>query len=184
LYCSYWNGTSWTSSSSLNITTTDWTYLPSTIYAGGSWYVAFTESSQGGNLRLYALKCNTSWSCSRIGTGPLNINASTGIAYHPTLATDGTNVYMAWEEQATTGSFALGYVKKWNGTSWSQIGSAISAGPSDSVHDMSMAYVNYTPAVAFADLEYGNLAQVYARYWNGSTWAASSAPGPSIPAIF
>jgi len=184
LYCSYWNGTSWTSSSSLNITTTDWTYLPSTIYAGGSWYVAFTESSQGGNLRLYALKCNTSWSCSRIGTGPLNINASTWIAYHPTLATDGTNVYMAWEEQATTGSFALGYVKKWNGTSWSQIGSAISAGPSDSVHDMSMAYVNYTPAVAFADLEYGNLAQVYARYWNGSTWAASSAPGPSIPAIF
>jgi hypothetical protein len=48
---------------------------------------------------------------------------------HPSLATDGTNLYVAWEEQAATGGNSIAYVKKWDGVAWSQVGGALNADP-------------------------------------------------------
>jgi hypothetical protein len=106
-----------------------------------------------------------------VGGIPLNINTQTGMAYHPSLATDGNLLYVAWEEQATVANRPLGRVKTWNGSAWSPLGLEIAADAAQgSVQNMTMVIVGGVPTVVFEELEWGNLRQIYRRLWNGSDW--------------
>lgn len=184
LYCKLWNGTSWSQmgAGALNQVSANWAYLPSVLYHNGSWYAAYTESTQGGNTLVYVLQYNggaNSWTV--VGDEAQNINPSTGIAYHPTLATDGTLLYLGWEEQRSVSDHAFGHVKTWNGMAWKTLGDNIAADTSDgSVQNVSVAVVGNTPAVVFEEIEYGNLRQVYRRLWTGSSWSETATPSCTI----
>jgi hypothetical protein len=103
------------------------------------------------------------------------MNTSTGMAYHPSLDTDGTSLYVGWEEQNAIGQRSLGYVKKWNGSAWSALGGAIAADTTNgSVQDMNLVLVSGTPVAVFEELEFGNLRQIYQKRWNGTAWVGAS----------
>jgi hypothetical protein len=104
---------------------------------------------------------------------------------HPKVSNDGTNVYVAWEEQPGSGSLSMGYVKQWNGSSWSQVGGVLNADPANgSVEGIDLAVVQGAPTAIWTELSFGNLRQVYEKQWNGSTWIAggggTSTPPPSL----
>jgi hypothetical protein len=183
IQCQQWNGSAWArfGSKSLNFTqsTTDsWAYDPTMTYVGGKYYIGWTERSTSGNAKVYVCRWDGS-TCTFLGGGALNIDVSNGWAAHPSLATDGSNVYLAWEEQTSLGQVSLGFVKKWNGSSWSQVGSALNADPAKgSVAGISLAVGQGPPTAIWGELTYGNLRQTYAKQWNGTAWVSFGATTP------
>src|SRR5262249_6785893 len=98
------------------------------------------------------------------------------------LANDGTNVYVAWEEQSDLGQHPMGYVKKWNGSVWSQVGSALNADAfNGSVEDITLTTVGGAPTAIWDELTYSNLRQAYVKQWNGLSWSTTIGSGPIPP---
>lgn len=166
LRCKYWNGSSFITvhGGSLNQTSTDWTYSPSVVYASGTWYVAFVEQSQTGRQQLYVKSCPITGSpCTLVGSGALNHTPSTGMVYHPSLAADGANVMLGWEEQSDVGQHAQGYISKWNGTSWTAVVSGIATDTANgSVSDLSVVVpTSGTVTAAWTEMSWGNMPQIY-----------------------
>ncbi len=152
-------------SGTLNISSTSFPISPFVANVSGTWYVTWTEATQSGVAKVYVKSYNSgSNTWSTVGTNPLNVNTSTGIAYHPTIATDGTNVFAAWEEQSAIGQHALGHMKKWNGVSWSQLGGNIAADTTNgSVADLGIVYAGSSLYAAWTEVSWGNLRQIYYR---------------------
>jgi hypothetical protein len=183
IYCSSWSGTAWTrfGSSSLNRTASSWASSPSLTYAGGKFYIGWTERTTAGPNRVYVCRWDGT-SCTLLGGGPLNINGSTGWAAHPSLSNDGTNVYVAWEEQSVQGQPSLGYVKKWDGSTWTQLGGALNANAgSGSVAGITLAVAQGIPSAIWSELSYGNMRQIYLKTWDGTTWTGASGSGSGTP---
>ncbi|MES2213637.1 MAG: hypothetical protein V4473_02250 [Patescibacteria group bacterium] len=178
IQCKTWNGTTWTrwGSSSLNQSTSAWAHDPVLTYKGGLYYLAWTERASNGVNKLYVCEWNGT-SCSLLGGGTLNINTSTGWADHPSITTDGTDIYVAWEEQSSLGQHSLGHVKKWNGSSWSTIGGAIAADTiNGSIEGIELSLVSGSPTVIFSEMQYGSMRQAYVKQWNGASWGELGAP--------
>jgi hypothetical protein len=152
-------------------------------YAGGKYYTGWVERTTSGPNRLYVCRWDGS-TCTLLGGGALNFSPTNGWAAHPSLATDGTNVYVAWEEQSALGQKSTGYVKKWDGSSWSQVGGALNADAADgSVEGISLAVVQGLPTAVWTELTFGNLRQIYGKQWNGAAWtgaSGTSAPPPPV----
>ena len=99
------------------------------------------------------------------------MNATTGWATHPQLANDGRNVYLAWEEQTELGRTASAYVKQWNGSALSQLGTALNVDPvNGSVEGLAIGTVQGIPTAIWGELIYGSLRQVYLKHWDGTSW--------------
>jgi hypothetical protein len=186
IQCRQWNGTAWVrlGATSLNFTqstTNSWAYDPSITYASGKYYISWTERSTSGNSRVYVCRWDGA-GCTFLG-GALNVDSANGWAAHPSLATDGSNVYLAWEEQPSPGQPSLGFVKKWDGSAWSQVGTAVNADPANgSVAGITIAVGQGAPAAIWGELTYGNLRQTYVKQWNGTSWVAFGAASPPPPA--
>jgi len=184
IQCAQWNGSAWArfGTASLNRSASSWAYSPSMTYLAGKFYIGWVERTTAGANKLYVCRWDGS-TCTLLGGAAQNMNTSTGWASHPSLATDGTNLYVAWEEQAGTGAKSIGYVKQWDGSAWSQVGGALNADPIlGSVAGISLTVVQGAPTAIWTELTYGNLRQVYAKQWNGSSWigtTGSSTPPPS-----
>jgi hypothetical protein len=183
LFCKTWNGTAWSSiitGATLNQTSSSWAGRPAVTYAGSKYYVAWTERTNAGNPVLRA----ASWDGATftvLGATTLNLAAG-GWAANPTASTDGTNVYIGWEEQAALGSHSLGHMKKWNGSAWSTVGSSIAADTSNgSISGITCDVVGTSPTCAFSELKYGNLAQGYVMQFDGTSWTQTlGSVGPTI----
>jgi hypothetical protein len=170
--CSQWNGSAWNrfGTTALNTSTSNFAYDPTVTFMGGSYYVAWVERTTAGNNLLYACKWNGT-SCASLGSGPLNVNTVNGWAAHPSLANDGANLYLAWEEQGALNQRSLAYVSKWNGSSWTRLGTTLTADPSNgSVEGIELAVSGGTPIAVWGELSYGNLRQIYGKQWSGTDW--------------
>jgi hypothetical protein len=183
IQCAQWNGSGWPrmGAKSLNQSATSWAYSPTMTYAGGKFYTGWVERTTGGVTKLYVCQWSGA-SCTLLGNGPLNISVNTGWAAHPSLATDGTSVYVAWEEQPALNQHSMGYVMKWSGSSWSQVGGALNADSTNgSVEGISLDVVQGLPTAIWTELTYGSLRQAYVKQWNGSTWVGASGSSSSTP---
>jgi Bacterial Ig domain/Purple acid Phosphatase, N-terminal domain len=182
IQCAQWTGSGWTPmGTSLNRASSSWAYSPSMTYAGGKYYTSWVERTTSGPTRLYVCRWDGS-TCTLLGGGALNLSATNGSAAHPSLSTDGTNVYLAWEEQSAQGQKSLGYVKKWDGSAWTQVGGAVNADPtSGSVEGISLALAQGIPTAIWTELTFGNLRQVYVKQWNGSAWTGAGGVAPPPP---
>jgi hypothetical protein len=181
IQCAQWNGSAWSRWKSLNQSASSWAYSPTMTYVNGKFYVSWTERTTAGVNKLYACRWDGS-SCTLLGGGPLNTNLATGWAVHPSLSNDGTNVYLAWEEQLALGQHSMGYVKQWNGSAWSSVGGVLNADPiNGSVEGISLAVVQGHPTAIWGEIIYGNLRQVYVKQWNGSAWVGASGSGTPPP---
>lgn len=171
-----WNGTTFNrlGSSSLNQAATNWGYTPSIASYKGQWYVAYIDRPITGWPNLYVKVWNGStWNL--VGSGSLNDNTSTGIAFHPSLTTDGTNLYLAWEEQSAIGSRTLGFLNSTTGASWNSIATNIAASPSlGSVENISVVAMAGKVTVSWAELAIGNLRQIYAQQFTAGSTGGSA----------
>lgn len=171
LYCKKWNGSTWSAEiggGSRNVTAGSWAGSPSVAVLSGTLYTGWTERATNGAPILYTATWNgTTWTAS----AGLN-HTSGGWAVNPKVASDGSNVWLAWEEQAATGQRSIGYVSKLVTGSWSAVGSGIYAGSSGSIESIELAIVSAKPTVVFAEASPGNLRQIYTKQWSGNAWGA------------
>jgi len=172
-YCREWNGSTWSSElggGSLNVTSTSWGGSPSCAWLS-QLYCTWTERATNGNPLLYVKTWNGSaWSL--IGN---QLNQSVGgWTVNPKLATDGTHLWLAEEEQVVLGAHSLGYAMQWtgSGSAWTPLGGPIAADViNGSIEGIDLIAVGSHPTVAFSQRTLGNLPQMYALQWNGSSWA-------------
>jgi hypothetical protein len=176
LYCSHWNGSTWSTSTSLNQNSANWAAEAYMTYADGRAYVTWTERSAEGNTQLFVKAWNGSnWSL--VGAGALNKNSIEGWVFHPRMATDGQTVYLSWEE-AITGEPSALYVSKWSGVAWLALGStALNVDPvNGTAAHSSITVLDNAPVVIWNEIQTGQLQQTYAKRWTGSEWSLLSGP--------
>jgi hypothetical protein len=156
-YIAKWNGSSWTAlGSGMN----DWVYAltvsGSDVYAGGGFTTA------GGSTANYIAKWNgTSWTA--LGSG---MRDDTSI--YPSvnaLAVSGSDVY-AGGGFTTAGGSPANYIAKWNGSSWTPLGSGM---------DGPVLALAVTGSDLYAGGWFGTAGGSTANgiaKWNGSGWTA------------
>ena len=135
-----------------------------TLYAGG-W---FTKA--GGNSANSIAKWNgSSWSALGSGmSGAIEINGDGPYVY--ALAVSGSTLY-AGGSFTKAGGKSANSIAKWNGSSWSALGSGFSEGDVDGPHVSALA-VSGSTLYAGGDFSKagGNAANNIAQ-WNGSSWS-------------
>ena len=127
LYVKYWNGSSWSvrGSGPLNKSYNTAGDFADSFAIGSddaNPVVAWAEYTQANpNPQIYVSKWNgSSWVA--LGAS-LNVDATKGWASNPSIAYLNGQVYAAWIERAGTGANNQLYVKVWNGSTWSAVGS-------------------------------------------------------------
>lgn len=104
-----------------------------------------------------------------------------GWGWRPAITTDASNnVYVAWAQHAGPATWvnARIYVKKWNGSSWAQLGTYLGHGSCDHcmTYQPSIAVLDSTVYVAWSEgyggywLNNNNQASVFASSYSGGTW--------------
>jgi hypothetical protein len=154
----------------------------------GAIYSVWWDNSSG-DREIYVRRWNGSaWN--EVGSGSASgggISNNSGDSHHPSvaIAPDGTP-YIAWWDE-TSGDAEI-YVRRWNGSSWEEVGngSATGAGISNNSggsHNPVIAVApNGMPYVTWYDDSGGNF-EIYVRRWSGTDWeevGTGSASGGGI----
>jgi hypothetical protein len=200
IYVRRWNGSSWEevgpgSASGNGISNTLAASVHPTIAIGpdGIPYIAwYVLSNQNLTQSVYVRRWNGgNWEevgpGSASGTGISNLNG----AVLPTMAiAPDSTPYIAWQQLTEEGLNQI-YVRRWNGSSWEEVGAVsasgggISNGKGDSVTPSIAVAPDGTPYIAWS---YGRPLithdnDIHVRRWNGSSWeevGSGSATGEGI----
>ena len=160
-----WNGTSWSAlGSGLNAGMYGDVY--ELVLAGnGDLYAGGFFTTAGGVAANNVARWNgTAWS--PLGTGTSNGVGSTVFAL--ALASNG-EVYVGGEF-TTAGGAAANRVARWNGTSWSPLGTGVSNGPNDYVFALALAS-NGNVYIGGQFTAAGGVAASNVARWNGTSWS-------------
>lgn len=145
----------------------------------GMLYVAWNDDTEG-NQEIYVRRWNgNSWA--EVGTNSASnggISNNSGNSWYPHIAVAPDNTpYIVWYDNSV-GNYEI-YVRRWNGSSWIEVGSGSANGGGISNNSGS----SFTPTIAIApdntpyvvwrDGSSGDN-EIYVRRWNGTTWAEVS----------
>ncbi len=195
IYVRRWNGAIWAemgsgSASGGGISGNDGdSYSPSLAIApDGTVVVAWADESED-DVEIYVRRWNgAAWV--EMGSGSASgggISDNDGDSWSPSLALgpDGMPI-VAWDDESKDDGEI--YVRRWNGSSWVEMGSGSASGGGISMNSGFSAYPSLavnsygTPIIAWED-DTGGDADIYIRRWNGSSWVvmgANSASGGGI----
>jgi hypothetical protein len=165
VYCKEWGSGAWqTRGSSLNVSTSNWAKSVSLVIHGGQPYVAWTERTTSGNPQVY-VKTYSGGSWSLVG-GSSALNRVNGWAYRPQLATDGTTLYLAWEEQTIIGVANRVYAAKLVGSTWTALNTTneLNKSISGSAAHLALTATSAGPVAVWGEVTPGTLRQ--------AVWAA------------
>lgn len=161
IYVKRWNGTSWVQlGTELNVVAPSVARYPRlALDTAGNPLVAWHEYGPNGTYNVYVKRWNgNSWI--QLG-GPLNTDTTKDATY-PSLAVDTLgNPVVAWTEEVTP-ILSHAYVKRWNGTSWVQVGGPVDTSNTSFASLSLDSTANPVLALVGAD--------VRVKYWNGSSW--------------
>jgi hypothetical protein len=182
VHCKEWSGSAWSELGSGVSTSGAWAADVDAIYVGSTLYVAYVErSAQTANPKLYVESWNGSaWSI--VGGAAINLSQTNGWPFRPRLATDGTNLYVLFEEQANLAEPNRLHLAKWDTSEWTYPGGSPNMDTAyGSVAHASLVMYDSKPTALWGELTLGSLRQTYLRQFDGSTWTALTAtePGPS-----
>ena len=193
IYVRRWNGSSWeevgagsASGGGISNNSGDSAWPSAAVAPDGTPYVAWHDSSSG-DWEIYARRWNgSSWE--EVGAGSASgggiSNSSEAAWPSMAVAPDGTP-YVAWEDWSSGDEI---YVRRWNGSSWVEVGAGSASGGGISNN----SGISEVPSVAVApdgtlyvawDDNSGGDYEIYVRRWNGSSWeevGAGSASGGGI----
>jgi hypothetical protein len=168
IYAKRWNGASWVQLGTLLDANTDRrAILPCiAINSSGQPIVAWVEGD-GLTDNVYAKRWNgTAWV--QYGT-TLDFDLTNNVFY-PAIAVDSNaNPIVTWIEYNANSYNA--YVKKWNGSSWTQLGTSLVNDSTKVSYNPSIAVDSSNQPVVAWD-ESDNSFNVYVKKWNGSSWIA------------
>ena len=141
------------------------------VYVGGNFDLA-----GGAPANFIARWDGSSWSS--LGTGAAN---GVGAQVNAIAIASNGDVY-AGGNFTTAGGLPAGYVARWNGNSWSSLGTGVNA---------SVAALAFAGSDLYVGGSFGNAGVVSASYvalWNGSTWAslgtaAANGTGSSVSTL-
>lgn len=170
---------------------------PSLQVVGGTLYAAWHESEKvlttDPNAPRYlpaevfvSAWTGTEWKPT--SSGGLNVSAGTN-AIVPQLATDGTVLYLAFNEwiSATASSprAALLYVKRWDGQQWMSVGGPLNVGAETGVHGppaigivggvLHVAWTEYSERTDSQGQPL-DVSKVYVKKWTGQDWIQLGGP--------
>jgi trimeric autotransporter adhesin len=152
-----WNGTSWSALGS----GTDGE-VHALAVSGGDLYAGGAFATAGGvSARCIAKWNGSSWSA--LGSGVQNISGNPQVVY--ALAINGSDVY-AGGSFVTAGGVSANYIARWNGSSWSALGSGLNA----VVRALVVSDGDLYAGGAFTAA--GGASANYIARWNGSAWLA------------
>lgn len=183
LYVRRWNGSSWVempvgsaSGGGISNNSSQSLFPSLAIKPDGSPIIAWEDETNSTNGEIFVRQWNgLNWSeigiDSAVGGGISN-NSGRSISPDLAIGTDGMPA-VAWAD--TTSGNAEIYVKRWNGSSWVEIGtgSASNGGISRNSgfsSEPSLAFTfNGKPVVAWQDTSSG-INAIYVKRWNGTAW--------------
>ncbi|MGB3006992.1 MAG: T9SS type A sorting domain-containing protein [Chitinophagaceae bacterium] len=148
-----WDGHGWTRYASIPVN--DITYL----LPGASGTVYVIGYFTNGNSNYYVAKVEPNGSWSELGTGANALNANNLIK---SIVIDRSgNIYAGGMFFNSSGD---NYIAKWNGTSWSQLGS---------IPDISFIYSLTTDSTnnVYACVSRSSISKDYVAKWNGTNWS-------------
>jgi hypothetical protein len=101
----------------------------------------------------------------------LDVNSSQN-AYTPSMALDNAgNPVVSWFEYESGFTNSNIYVKRWNGTSWVQLGSALDVNITRDAFAPSLALDSSgNPVVSWNEFD-GTSNNIYVKRWTGTAWA-------------
>jgi hypothetical protein len=154
-----------------------YSYLASIAVApDGTPYVAWTDGSSGVQ-QIYVRRWNGSnWEEVGAGSasgGGISNNSGSSVAPDVAIAPNGTP-YVAWYDYS--GGPTSIYVRRWNGSSWAEVGSGSASGrgisgSSYAADNPTIAIApNGTPYVAWAWNGPSERTEIHVKRWNGSKW--------------
>jgi hypothetical protein len=194
IYVKRWNGSSWIeagegSASGGGISNNDGDSISPKIRVApdGNPVICWIDQSSG-NWEIYVKRWTGSgWveiGSSSASGGGISNNSGSSRSCSLDFAADGT-LFLGWRDD-TSGDYEI-YIKRWNGSSWQDVGNSSSSG--GGISDNSGLSGNLSlvvghdgnPYVFWQDDTPGNF-EIYMKYWNGSSWEAlgGSAPGGGI----
>jgi hypothetical protein len=168
IYVKRWNGSSWLQlGNALDINLSHNAYEPDlSLDASGKPVVTWSESDGNVYVKRWS---GTGWV--KLG-GPLD-GVLTDFSVFPSLALDASGTpFVAFQECVNSCSHYDVYVKRWNGTSWLQLGGAVDTtltrnaeNPSIAVSSTGKPSVLWREGIGFSNDD------LYAKQWTGSSWA-------------
>jgi hypothetical protein len=185
IYAKSWNGTGWSGGPIGLVHNSSPVYQGKSqiVGVGNTPYIAFVEVDKTiypQEAFAYVKSWNgTQWAL--VGTGPLNRNIGTytatplSFADSVSIASDGSNPYVAWTEY-TSDSAEVNqtapqlYVSRWNGNQWTPVGGALNVNAGGWAYDVSIAYFNGQPYVAWTERTVGGNAQLFVKTFDGANW--------------
>lgn len=115
--------------------------------------------------------------------GPLSMTRQGGDA-RPVLALDRANKpVVAWADYSSDRTFDGINVRRWNGSSWEELGSAVDANPSASTEVSQPRLIldaSDNPVIAWCETD-GTAYNVHVRRWTGTTWESLGGTLSAVP---
>lgn len=167
-YVKQWNGSTWVQLGDALTTDNLGYWQDVTIDGQDQVLVVYQDGSGGDGYQTFVKQWNgTSWS---LMGGNLKVNAS-GYDLDNAIAIGPDDRPVVAFSEVVTGEGANVYVRKWNGSSWAQLGGALDLTPTTYVYEPDVAVDSQNrPVVVWVEPVPGQSNNVYVKRWNGSTW--------------
>jgi len=174
-YCKYFDGSTWQWACpnnqyaiQVNTTWNKYNYDPDIAFDDETPLVVMREHVSGTN-NLYVMENTSGTDWYDVGGA---IVSSADDTYDHSLAVQNGKYYVAFRQ--TDGTADQIYVYKYDGISWSQLGTSLNIDGNRNAAWPSIAFkdgmpLDETPYVTFQE-DISGVEQLYLSYWNGSTW--------------
>jgi hypothetical protein len=178
----YWDGASWQGGvvATIGDPLRTWTGRSSISGIAATPHIAYIvndrSAGMGSQSAYVYVKSFSAGTWTLKGSGALNRSSGITLADSISIASDGSNPWVAWTEYTCTNwctdpSKPQVYVSQWNGSAWAPVGSSLNIDTSNGwAFDATLAFIGTQPYVAWTERTQSGAAKVYVKTYTGGAW--------------